>query len=117
MIKLPPLQTSTLRGMTMAEEAKTTATRTTRPSRARSTTATKTAAAAKKAPIKAEALAVAIDEPMKVELEYASDTARYARFNMPESLAGVAVGSIYAPHGTSKVLVLLVPEQPEEAKA
>ncbi len=102
----------------MAEEAKTTATRATRPSRARSTAVTKTASAVKKAPAKAEETTMVTGEPIKVELEYSNDTAKYSRFNMPESLAGVAVGSIYAPHGTAKVLVLLVPEQPAaESKA
>lgn len=81
-----------------------------RTTRARSTAA-KAAPAKKATPAKVEATAVT--EPIKVELEYVSDTARYARFNMPKSLEGVAVGSIYAPPGTAKVLVLLVPESPE----
>lgn len=79
---------------------------TARPSRARSTTA-KTAPA-KSTPAKEAPAALAEDNRIKVEFEYHSETANYVRFNAPENLKGVVVGSVYAPRGTTRVLVAVI---------
>lgn len=86
----------------------------TRPSRARKATTTakatpaKTTAAktttAKAAPVKQEAENVT---RFKVELEHAGDTKSYSKFVVPDNLKGTCVGSIYAPLGTERVVILV----------
>lgn len=96
----------------MAEETAPTTPKTTTP-RARRTAAAKpatTKAAAPKAPAKT-APKVGPTEPLKIAMEYQADTARYAKFGFPPELQGVVVGNVYAPHGTAKVLVLMVPDE------
>lgn len=75
-----------------------------RTNRSRSTAAAKTTTT-KAAPKVAPATE---DGRIKIELEHAGDTANYARFNAPANLTGVVVGSIYAPLGTSRVLVAVI---------
>lgn len=88
------------------------ATKTAAPARTRRTPA-KTAAtkpAAKTAPV-AEPTAETTEpktDRFVVELDFVGNTASYARFNVPTSLKGTMVGSIYAPHGTDKVKVAIM---------
>lgn len=88
------------------------------PETSATTTPRRTRAAAKpaaaKAPVKKTPEPAATD-PLKVELEYTGDTARYAKFGLPKELEGTVVGNIYAPHGTAKVLLLIVPTEAPKA--
>ncbi len=89
---------------------------------ATSTTPRRTrAAAAKAAPAKpatapaapkAEAPAA---EPMKVELIHEGTTKTYEKFGFDPKLRGTLVGNVYAPLGTARVLIAVVPG--EEAPA
>lgn len=111
--RLKPDQRSALkgseRGREMTEAA--TAPKTTTPRRSRAASTTKTAAPAAKTPAKetpAPAAPAVTDNRIKIELDHHSDTKNYARFVVPEELKGVVVGSIYAPLGTSRVLVAVI---------
>lgn len=77
---------------------------TTRPSRARNT-------APKSAP--AKAAPAAAPERVAIELEYAGDTSRYAKFIVPSEpgVKGSVAGKIYAPLGTKMVKVLVVGDE------
>lgn len=101
---------------------------TTRPRRSRAATGTTAAAKttpAKAAPAKAAKPAAtkpaAAEAPapddgrVRLELEYVSDTANYSKFAVPGELKGTMVGSIYAPLGTSRVVILVVSEEAEKA--
>lgn len=79
---------------------------TTTPARKRTTPARKPAAA-KPAAAKAEAASAA--EPLKIELVHVNDTAKYSKFEPDPALRGTVVGSIYAPLGTSRVIIAVVP--------
>lgn len=97
----------------MAEQASTT-----RPARRRSAgaqTAAKAPAAAKATPAKAAAKPAAAPAESKtnvtrfqVELEGTGDTKSYSKFTFPDSYKGVVVGNVYAPIGTSRVVVLVI---------
>lgn len=89
----------------------------TRPSRAR--TAPAKSAPAKAAPAKAAEKATeaapatetpeAAESRIRVELEHAGTTKSFERFNVPaEYKAQGVVGSLYAPHGTKRVAVMIV---------
>lgn len=96
---------------------------TTTPRRTRATTAKATPAkpAAPKAPAekpvakapaaKAEPPAV---EPMKVELIHESTTKTYEKFGFDASLRGTLVGNVYAPLGTARVIIAVVPGESAE---
>lgn len=96
----------------MAEQATTTApAKTAAPARSRARTApTTTSTKAKPATKAAAAKTAPTTEPIKVELEYITDTARYAKFGFPANMAGTVVGNVYAPLGTARVMVALIPE-------
>jgi len=90
------------------------------PRRTRATTAKPAATAAKaatKAPAKPAAATKAETpvEPMKVELIHEGTTKTYEKFGFDPSLRGTLVGNVYAPLGTSRVLIAVVPG--EEAPA
>jgi hypothetical protein len=61
-----------------------------------------------------------VPEKFTVDLLPAGETASYAKFAFPTDMKGVAVGNVYAPHGTTAVKVLFVrdgdttPEAPAE---
>lgn len=89
---------------------------TTTPRRTRAASTAKApakASAAKPATPKAETATAS--EPLKVELHHVGDTKQYAKFEPSADLRGTVVGSIYAPLGTQRVLVAIVPG--EEAPA
>lgn len=102
---------------------------TTRPARPRSTAAKAVTPAPKSAPTAArrskvvpkatpsvpEGVTVG-DGRVTIELDYHSDTSRYSKFVVPEDFDGGVVGTIYAPHGTYMVKVLVVAEAPANAE-
>lgn len=99
---------------------------TTRPARARRTAATAKPAskptAAKTAPAPAPApaaaqTATATDGVITLEIPYVGDTARYSKFVVPESYKGTLAGTIYAPLGTSRVLLKVIAEEAPETPA
>lgn len=47
-------------------------------------------------------------ERFVLDLEYVTDTKRYAKFEVPKSLDGTVAGSIYVPLGTDKVKVAIM---------
>lgn len=69
-----------------------------------------TPAAVKTAPAKsAPATATAVNVTrFQVELEHGGTTKSYEKFAFPDSYKGVAVGNVYAPIGTSRVVVLVI---------
>lgn len=91
---------------------------TTRPARTRAASGTRTtteksnttnAKPAAKPAAKAEATSEVTNVTrFKVELEHAGTTKNYEKFEMPKSYAGTTVGSIYAPLGTARVVVLVI---------
>lgn len=80
-----------------------------RASRSRSTTSKATPAKAAPAKTAVKAAEAPSSGRIKLELEHASDTANYSRFNVPESYKGTVVGSVYAPLGTARVGVVVIP--------
>lgn len=68
-------------------------------------TAGKPAETTAKAPVKAEATPVT---RFTIALEDIGESASYAKFAMPESMKGVAVGQLYVPKGTKAVKVLVI---------
>lgn len=101
----------------MAEAASTT-----RPARNRAagtTTARKSTpakAAAKPAAKAAEAADATKTEVtrFKVELEATDPTKGYAKFVVPDSYKGTVAGTIYAPHGTARVVIFCIGEDDTE---
>lgn len=90
---------------------------TTTPRRTRAATAKPAAKAAPKpaATPKAEN-APAATEPMKVELVHEGTTKTYEKFGFDPALRGTLVGNVYAPIGTARVIIAVVPgeEAPTE---
>jgi len=89
---------------------------TTRPARARTRQATPApakaapakATPAKQAAPKAEAPEATNVTRFKVELDHAGTTKSYEKFAFPDSFKGVAVGNVYAPIGTERVVVFII---------
>ncbi len=77
--------------------------------------AAKPATAKPAAAPKAATEAPAAQEPMKVELVHEGTTKTYEKFGFDPSLRGTLVGNVYAPLGTARVLIAVVPG--EEAPA
>ncbi len=95
---------------------------TTTPRRTRTTPAKPATPAAKAAPAKAPAKSAATPaaeapavEPLKVELIHEGTTKTYEKFGFDPKLRGTLVGNVYAPLGTARVLIAVVPG--EEAPA
>ena len=98
--------TGTTRPRTRATTAKTPAKTPAKPRAA----ATKTTAA--KAPAKPTP---DVPERFTVDLEAAGETANFAKFAFPANMKTVAVGTVYAPLGTTGVKVLIVREDADAA--
>lgn len=87
---------------------------TTRPRRSRAappaaTKAVPAKAAQAKAPAaKPEAEGKTNVTRFQVELEHTDTTKSYEKFAFPDSYKGVVVGNVYAPIGTSRVVVLVI---------
>lgn len=90
------------------------ATTTPRRTRATSTKPAAPKAAPAKPATKAEAPATV--EPMKVELIHEGTTKTYEKFGFDSSLRGTLVGNVYAPLGSARVIVAVIPgdEAPAE---
>lgn len=79
-------------------------------------------AAAKATPTKAAAKPVAkpteapATEPLKVELVHEGTTKTYEKFGFDPSYRGTLVGNVYAPLGTARVIVAVVPGAEEASE-